>query len=47
MLRKTTIMVKFGEMRISSITDLIYQKFFRTKQIGDKPRKTVASEGID
>ncbi len=35
------------EMRISSITDLIYQKVLRTKQIEDNQGKTVASEGID
>lgn len=35
------------EMRISSITDLIFQKVLRTKQIEDNQGKTVASEGID
>lgn len=35
------------EMRISSITDLIYQKVLRTKQIEDNAGKTLVSEGID
>ena len=35
------------EMRITSITDLIYQKVLRTKQIEDNKGKTLASEGID
>ncbi len=35
------------EMRISSITDLIYQKILRTKQIEDKNGKTLVSEGLD
>ena len=35
------------EMRISSITDLIYQKVLRTKQIEDNKGKTLISEGID
>ena len=35
------------EMRISSITDLIYQKVLRTKQIEDNQGKTEVSEGID
>lgn len=35
------------EMRISSITDLIYQKVLRTKQIEDNQGKTLVSEGID
>ena len=34
------------EMRISSITDLIYQKILRTKQIEDNNGKTLVSEGI-
>ena len=34
------------EMRISSITDLIYQKILRTKQIEDNNGKTIISEGI-
>ncbi|MDR2205068.1 MAG: DUF1599 domain-containing protein [Flavobacteriaceae bacterium] len=34
------------EMRISSITDLIYQKVLRTKQIEDNGGKTLASEGL-
>lgn len=35
------------EMRISSITDLIYQKILRTKQIEDNQGKTLVSEGLD
>lgn len=35
------------EMRISSITDLIYQKILRTKQIEDNNGKTIVSEGLD
>lgn len=35
------------EMRISSITDLIYQKVLRTKQIEDNNGKTLVSEGLD
>lgn len=35
------------EMRISSITDLIYQKVLRTKQIEDNLGKTIVSEGLD
>lgn len=35
------------EMRISSITDLIYQKILRTKQIEDNAGTTLVSEGID
>ncbi|HNQ28192.1 MAG TPA: DUF1599 domain-containing protein [Aquaticitalea sp.] len=35
------------EMRISSITDLIYQKVLRTKQIEDNFGTTLVSEGID
>ncbi len=35
------------EMRVSSITDLIYQKVLRTKEIENKQGKTVVSEGID
>lgn len=34
------------EMRISSLTDLILMKIFRTKQIEDNQGKTVASEGV-
>lgn len=34
-------------MRISSITDLIYQKVLRTKQIEDNLGKTIVSEGLD
>ncbi|MFN8438569.1 MAG: DUF1599 domain-containing protein [Cytophagales bacterium] len=35
------------EMRVSSITDIILMKIFRTKQIEDNQGKTVASEGVD
>ena len=35
------------EMRIASITDLIYQKVLRTKQIEDNSGETLVSEGID
>ena len=35
------------EMRISSITDLIYQKVLRTKQIEDNNGKTLVSEGLE
>ncbi len=35
------------EMRISSITDLIFQKILRTKQIEDNYGKTIISEGLD
>ena len=35
------------DMRISSITDLIYQKVLRTKQIEDNAGSTLVSEGID
>ena len=35
------------DMRISSITDLIYQKVLRTKQIEDNNGKTIVSEGLD
>ena len=35
------------EMRISSITDLIYQKVLRTKQIEDNGGKTLVSEGLE
>lgn len=34
------------DMRISSITDLIFQKVLRTKQIEDNGGKTVVSEGL-
>lgn len=34
-------------MRISSYTDLILMKLFRTKQIEDNKGKTIISEGID
>lgn len=34
------------DMRISSLTDLILMKIFRTKQIEDNEGKTIASEGI-
>lgn len=35
------------EMRVSSITDLIYQKVLRTKSIEDNKGKTIVSEGLD
>lgn len=35
------------DMRISSITDLIFQKVLRTKQIEDNSGKTLVSEGLD
>ncbi len=35
------------DMRISSITDLIYQKVLRTKQIEDNMGKTIVSEGLE
>lgn len=35
------------DMRVSSITDLIYQKVLRTKQIEDNAGATLVSEGID
>ena len=35
------------EMRVSSLTDLIFQKIFRIKQIEDNEGKTLISEGID
>ncbi len=35
------------EMRISSITDLIYQKVLRTKQIEDNQGVTIVSEGLE
>lgn len=35
------------DMRVSSITDLILMKVFRTKQIEDNKGKTLISEGID
>nr|WP_314497113.1 DUF1599 domain-containing protein [uncultured Chryseobacterium sp.] len=35
------------DMRISSITDLIYQKVLRTKQIEDNQGMTIVSEGLD
>lgn len=35
------------EMRVSSITDIILMKIFRTKQIEDNRGVTVASEGVD
>src|SRR5690606_11722140 len=34
------------EMRISSLTDLILMKIFRTKQIEDNRGRTIASEGV-
>ena len=35
------------DMRVSSITDLIYQKVLRTKSIEDNKGKTLVSEGLD
>ncbi|CAA7193765.1 MULTISPECIES: DUF1599 domain-containing protein [Chryseobacterium] len=35
------------DMRVSSITDLIYQKVLRTKQIEDNQGKTIVSEGLE
>ncbi len=35
------------DMRVSSLTDIILMKIFRTKQIEDHQGKTVVSEGID
>lgn len=35
------------DMRIASITDLVYQKVLRTKQIEDNSGTTLVSEGID
>jgi hypothetical protein len=35
------------DMRISSITDIILMKIFRTKQIEDNQGKTLVSEGVD
>lgn len=35
------------DMRISSITDIILMKIYRTKQIEDNQGKTLISEGID
>ena len=35
------------DMRISSMTDLIYQKILRTKQIEDNEGKTIVSEGLE
>lgn len=34
-------------MRVSSYTDIILQKIFRTKQIEDNKGKTLVSEGVD
>ncbi|HSZ25952.1 MAG TPA: DUF1599 domain-containing protein [Cytophagaceae bacterium] len=34
------------EMRITSITDIILMKIFRTKQIEDNQGKTIVSEGV-
>lgn len=34
-------------MRVSSYTDIILQKVFRTKQIEDNAGKTLVSEGVD
>lgn len=35
------------DMRVSSITDIILMKIFRTKQIEDNNGKTLISEGVD
>ena len=35
------------EMRVSSITDIILMKIFRTKQIEDNDGETLISEGVD
>ncbi|MEM9671610.1 MAG: DUF1599 domain-containing protein [Bacteroidota bacterium] len=35
------------EMRVSSITDIILMKIFRTKQIEDNQGKTLISEGVE
>ena len=35
------------EMRVSSITDIILMKIYRTKQIEDNDGKTIISEGVD
>jgi hypothetical protein len=35
------------DMRISSLTDLILMKLYRTKQIEDNNGATLVSEGID
>ncbi len=35
------------DMRVSSITDIILMKLFRTKQIEDNQGKTLISEGVD
>jgi len=35
------------EMRVSSITDIILMKIFRTKQIEDNEGETLISEGVD
>ena len=35
------------EMRISSITDIILMKIYRTKQIEDNNGETIISEGVD
>jgi hypothetical protein len=35
------------EMRVSSLTDLIIQKFLRVKQIEDNAGKTLVSEGLE
>jgi len=35
------------EMRVSSITDIILMKIYRTKQIEDNQGETIISEGVD
>ena len=37
----------WGDMRVSSLTDLILQKLLRVKQIEDNDGNTIMSEGID
>ena len=37
----------WGDMRVSSLTDLILQKLLRVKQIEDNKGKTIVSEGLD
>ena len=34
-------------MRVSSITDIILMKLYRTKQIEDNAGETLVSEGVD
>ena len=39
--------VRHGDMRVSSLTDLILQKLLRVKQIEDNKGSTLISEGVD